>query len=723
MQRAGLSILFLGLVLSGLAGIINQVVWQRAVKLFLGGSETLSAMVVVIVFLGGLGLGAALAGRRVGGLKNPLLGLGLIELGLAGVNLVVTLILSLDLSASVSAAQGLASAAGLPMRAVYALATSVLLLPPTLMMGATVPLAGAACQRQLGAKGDALIPVLLFVNTVGAALGAWSASALLLPWWGQRAALAVAIGCNGLAGLLCLLISRGRATDPAASPAVNAPRRAGLGLGLEEGLGFALGALSLSYEMLLIRALTLSFEPLPETFAATLSGFLVAWSLGVALAGVVRAPVAAAAGLTGVLLAAMPAVHTAIRDSGAWSLWSAAAALSVPCLGFGLLYGGLARLVSVDWGRDLGRYGAANTLGSCAGVLGFTLIGFEAPLFQGALCLALGLFAVAWASLRTVSGRVWAGAVGLVSLAVLAWGLQLRTTTHNDEVAWWGRDGVVELTPDGDVYIDGLWHTRLSHGGDHIGEPYAWLMAAAALIGRGDRPTDEALVIGAGIGVSSVTLAGADGLSVDGYEINETLKRLLEDRPEETLGSLRHPALRWLWTDARAGLALNPKRYDLILSAPLHLRAAGSSSLLSLEYLDLVKSRLTEDGVLVVYANEGRAAQSLLVQRTLAERFRYRVTWYEGMITVASDAPFTLTEEWLKARMAKGDRFGRECLRFDRTLRLRGQKLGMFGLYEGEARAAEVADRPITDDHPLLEYPDVAEQLVSAVSVAQVPGR
>ncbi|MFM2247267.1 MAG: hypothetical protein RL071_3341, partial [Pseudomonadota bacterium] len=327
MQRAGLSILFLGLVLSGLAGIINQVVWQRAVKLFLGGSETLSAMVVVIVFLGGLGLGAAAAGRRVGALHNPLRGLGLIELGLAGVNLVVTLILSLDLSASVTAAQGLASAAGLPMRAVYALATAALLLPPTLMMGATVPLAGAACQRQLGAKGDALIPVLLFVNTVGAALGAWSASALLLPWWGQRAALAVAIGCNGLAGLLCLLVSRGRAAPPAASPAATALRRPGIGL--EEGLGFALGALSLSYEMLLIRALTLSFEPLPETFAATLSGFLVAWSLGVALAGVVRAPVAAAAGLTGVLLAAMPAVHTAIRDSGAWSLWTAAAALSV----------------------------------------------------------------------------------------------------------------------------------------------------------------------------------------------------------------------------------------------------------------------------------------------------------------------------------------------------------------------------------------------------------
>ena len=146
----------------GLAVSITQVVWRRALRLSLGGSETLGAMVVVIAFLRGLGLGAALAGRRVGALKNPLLGLGLIELGLAGVNLVVTLILSLDLSASVTAAQGLASAAGLPMRAVYALATSVLLLPPTLMMGATLPLAGAARQPPPAAHGAARYPWPLF---------------------------------------------------------------------------------------------------------------------------------------------------------------------------------------------------------------------------------------------------------------------------------------------------------------------------------------------------------------------------------------------------------------------------------------------------------------------------------------------------------------------------------------------------------------------------------
>ena len=93
------------------------------------------------------------------------------------------------------------------------------------------------------------------------------------------------------------------------------------------------------------------------------------------------------------------------------------------------------------------------------------------------------------------------------------------------------------------------------------------------------------------------------------------------------------------------------------------------------------------------------------------------------MITVASDHPFEMTPEWLEARMRRGDRFGRECLRFDRTLRLRGQSDGLYGLYDGESRAGLVADRPITDDHPLLEHPDVADQLVVAVPLSALPPR
>lgn len=713
-NRRALGVLLAGLVASGVAGIVNQVVWQRALKLFLGGSETLSAMVVVLVFLAGLGAGAALAGRRAGRLSNPLLALAAVELALAAVNLAVAVVLALDLSESVYAAQRVAASFGLPRRAVYAVASTVLLAVPTLLMGATVPFASEACQRQLKATSTALVPVLFFVNTVGAAAGALAASLVLLPWVGQRASLVAAVVCNALAGVALAALARGGAVDPRPEDAT-ASRRP---LSREEGLGFVLGFLALSYEMLLFRALSLSHWPLPATFALGLAGFLVAWSLGVALAGRLPENTGLVAFLTAVSMAMLPEWVDLNLLTDGLSLGTTVAITCVPCVGFGLLYGQLVSRRAEDWGRDVGRYAALNTLGSCLGVLGFTLVGLEAPLWHGAVALALGMGAVA--TIEGLTGRAqWTAAgVGAVGLAVLATGLVTPVTTLHGATQWWGRDGVVEVNPEGNVYIDGLWHTKLTDGRDHVGRPYSWLMAMAAVVAH-EEPPSRALVIGAGVGITSATLAGVPGLQIDGYEINRTLRRVLEALPDQTLDALNQPQIRWIWDDARTGLALSEDTYDLILSAPLHLRQAGSSQLLSVEYLRLVKARLNEGGVVAVYANEGEPAQALLVQRTLAEAFAYRVSWYDGLVTVASDQPITVTEALLEGWMQRDGQLALEMRRLDAERRAAGQG-GLFALYDGPQALEQVASRPITDDWPLLEYPQLAERWVEAVPTSAV---
>ncbi|MEQ1507903.1 MAG: hypothetical protein ABMB14_37085, partial [Myxococcota bacterium] len=95
--------LLIGLGLSGVAGIVNQVVWQRALKIFLGGSETLSAMIVVLVFLFGLGAGAWVAARWAQRLPNPLGTLASVEVALALGNTAVAVILGLDVTETVYA--------------------------------------------------------------------------------------------------------------------------------------------------------------------------------------------------------------------------------------------------------------------------------------------------------------------------------------------------------------------------------------------------------------------------------------------------------------------------------------------------------------------------------------------------------------------------------------------------------------------------------------------
>ena len=95
---AGAVLLGTALLSSGAAGLINQVIWQRALKVFLGGAETVCSTVVVLVFMVGLGAGSWWSGRRAARLKNPLTSFARIELLLGVVNLGICALLAANLS-------------------------------------------------------------------------------------------------------------------------------------------------------------------------------------------------------------------------------------------------------------------------------------------------------------------------------------------------------------------------------------------------------------------------------------------------------------------------------------------------------------------------------------------------------------------------------------------------------------------------------------------------
>src|SRR2546429_9166612 len=68
---------------SGLTSLIYQVAWMRELRLVFGFSTAASGAVVAI-FLGGLGLGSWLLGRRADEIRRPLHFYGRLELGIAG---------------------------------------------------------------------------------------------------------------------------------------------------------------------------------------------------------------------------------------------------------------------------------------------------------------------------------------------------------------------------------------------------------------------------------------------------------------------------------------------------------------------------------------------------------------------------------------------------------------------------------------------------------------
>ena len=75
MPRGALYVLFTA---SGFAGLIYESIWTQYLKLFLGHAAYAQSL-VLIVFMGGMALGAALCGRVSERLRNPLLAYAAVE--------------------------------------------------------------------------------------------------------------------------------------------------------------------------------------------------------------------------------------------------------------------------------------------------------------------------------------------------------------------------------------------------------------------------------------------------------------------------------------------------------------------------------------------------------------------------------------------------------------------------------------------------------------------
>lgn len=177
---------------SGFAALIYQVVWQRV--LFAAFGINIEAVTVVVAaFLLGLGLGSLLGGylsrdpRR-----SPLAAFAYLELSVAtygffSVGLFRTVG---DFTASWSVA---------PTAAL----TFALVLVPTILMGATLPLLVAFAVRESGLVGRS-VGWLYFVNTAGSSLAAIAAALVLMGALGETGSVRLAAAVNATVGLFVL---------------------------------------------------------------------------------------------------------------------------------------------------------------------------------------------------------------------------------------------------------------------------------------------------------------------------------------------------------------------------------------------------------------------------------------------------------------------------------------------------------------------------------------
>ena len=226
-------LLYLLFFLSGISGLIYQVVWVRVFgNVF--GNTVYSASAVVAVFMLGLGAGSYLAGRwsdrrYAANPQLPLRAYGYFELAIAAIGAAIALTLPhLDrLSVLVTSYQQDANgwfvitAGSYVARTVIAL---VLLTPITLLMGGTLTLLIRYLVRTDVEAQSRRIAVLYAVNTAGAAAGCFLTDFTLVPSLGLFATQFIAVALNAIAGVGAIALAA-RSNSQLPTPNSQGPKK------------------------------------------------------------------------------------------------------------------------------------------------------------------------------------------------------------------------------------------------------------------------------------------------------------------------------------------------------------------------------------------------------------------------------------------------------------------------------------------------------------------
>lgn len=403
-------------ILSGATALVYEVVWTRQLTTFFG-STLYGVATVLSAFMGGLALGSWLIGRFVDKMQYPLVVYGIFEIvtGLSALVFPFALQLSQPLIGQFYTTGG--SGTFLTFSLIRFVVVFVLLLVPTTLMGATLPMMSKAVTRRLEQVGTR-VGGLYALNTAGAVLGVFAAGFFMLEHLGVFRTTAVAVSLDIAIGIVSIWLGRtvfrvsdAQVASSASQVNLEAPmvreHLSPVVLRLVLFTYAASGFIALAYQVCWTRALIFSFDTLKST-TYSFSGMLIVFLLGLAVGsalmqGIVDkqrnllrlyALLQTGIGLGGalsffVIIRDLPTLNE-IADDGSLIYWSAvfnvmyktAAAIGLPTFLMGMAFPVVTKLVVGSLshiGGDVAKVYALNTLGAILGsfAAGFVLI----PLF------------------------------------------------------------------------------------------------------------------------------------------------------------------------------------------------------------------------------------------------------------------------------------------------------------------------------------------------------
>ena len=630
-----LLLLFAG---SGCAALIYEIVWLQLLQLVIG-STAVSLGLLLAAYMGGLCLGSALLPRVVSARSHPLRVYALLELGIGVLGLAV--LFGVPLLGRVYLARASAGLLGAVLRGSVA---AVCLVPPTLLMGASLP--ALARWVKTSPEGISRLGYLYSANIAGAVFGCLFAGFYLLRNFDMAVATYAAAAINLAVALFSYALAMRTRHAPRPGGAEDEtsprPRRAWI---IYVAIGLS-GLSALGAEVVWTRLLSLLLGATVYTFSIILAVFLIGlWGGSSAGSFIVRRVKNAGLALAGCqILLAVTIAWTAYTLAHSLPYWPVDPWLSTdPWFNFELdlvrctwaifpatlLWGAsfpLAMAAAVAPGQDAGRLSgevyAANTAGSIAGALAFSLWLIPAVGTSGSQQLMIGLAAVTSIVVASSLKGIWR--VAPAGAAVLAGGLLVGTVA---DVPWqviaYGRRMAPILR--GAQLYDQANPTKVLYRGEGInssiliaeraGQRHFYVSGKAeastapldmrlermmghvpALVNAVPR---SVLVVGFGAGVTAGSFVPYP--DVERIVICE-LEPLIPPASTEYFGKQNYRVrddrrTRIVYDDARHYIFTTRNKFDVITTDPIHPWVKGTSTLYSKEYYELVKTHLNPGGV------------------------------------------------------------------------------------------------------------------------------
>ncbi len=635
-----LLVLFVG---SGCAALIYEIVWFQFLELVIG-SSAVSLGVLLGTFMGGMCIGSLFLSRVISARHHPLRVYAFLELGIGAIGLLV--LVGMPLVNGLYTAWAGSGIPGILFRGVVA---GLCLLPPTILMGATLP----AISRWLETtpKGVSWLGFFYGGNIGGAVVGSVLAGFYLLRVYDTAVTTYAAVALNVTVAVLGLVIARLTPYEAGASDAAVVQPAPGAGIVY---ITIALsGMTALAAEVIWTRILSLLFGATVYTFSLILAAFLVGLgigsSVGSALARNSARPRVALAWCQLLLCAAIAwTAHVLTQSLPYWPInpsissdpWFTMQLDLVRCLWAvlpgAILWGAsfplaLASVASPgqDPARLVGGVYAANTVGAIVGALGASLllVAWIGSQHAQQVLIVISMIAGLLVLEPSVGGeedksiRSQVPAMIMVAVAIAAGALLIRSVHEVPGLLIaYGRytatrtSQVNEIIYKGEGMMASVAVSRLSNGvlnyhnaGKIQASSEPQDMRLQRMLGHLTtllpRQQKTVMVIGFGAG------ATAGAASIEPRLEQETIAEIEPLVPkvvstyfsEHNFDVARNPKVKIQIDDARHFLQTTRQKFDGVTSDPLDPWVKGAAMLYTKEFFDEVKKHLNPGGVVTLF--------------------------------------------------------------------------------------------------------------------------